>query len=90
VDNYEIGVRGRWQNLQASLSGFYNYSDLGTSFRRIGGSDVGRTVRSPQRIYGVEAALNWQPGKDWQLGGTISWQEGENDASENGEFLAPA
>jgi hypothetical protein len=32
VDNYEIGVRGNWRQVQASISGFYNTSELGESF----------------------------------------------------------
>jgi iron complex outermembrane receptor protein len=88
VDNYEIGVRGRWQNLQASLSGFYNYSELGTFFQLDPDSDVGELTRAPQRNYGIEATLDWQPGRGWQLGGAVSWTEGEADAGNDGEFLA--
>lgn len=29
VDNYEIGIRGQWSSVQASLAGFYNESELG-------------------------------------------------------------
>jgi iron complex outermembrane recepter protein len=28
VNNYEIGVRGNWDNVQVSLAGFYSYSSL--------------------------------------------------------------
>lgn len=88
VENYEIGVRGRWQNLQASLSAFYSYSALGTFFQFTPGARIGTLIRAPQRNYGVEAALDWQPGEQWQLGTAVSWNEGEANADDDGEFLA--
>jgi len=88
VNNYEIGVRGEWQNLQGSLAGFYNTSDLGASVVFDDPARPGRLVRAPQRNYGVEAALDWQPGGGFSLGGSLTYSEGENDVDENGEFLA--
>ncbi|MEH1832584.1 MAG: TonB-dependent receptor [Nostoc sp.] len=86
VNNYEIGIRGNWNNLQASLSGFYSTSDLGFSLVY---NENGRleTVRSPQRTYGIEASLDWQPIKTLRLGGTVGWTEGENDEDDDGKFL---
>ncbi|MEH2465231.1 TonB-dependent receptor domain-containing protein [Nostoc sp.] len=86
VNNYEIGIRGNWNNLQASLSGFYSKSDLGFSLVY---NENGRlvTVRSPQRNYGIEASLDWQPIKTLRLGGTVGWTEGEDDQNDDGKFL---
>jgi iron complex outermembrane receptor protein len=87
VDNYEIGVRGNWQQVQASISGFYNTSELGESFILDNrGFPIG-IARAPQRIYGVEGTLDWRPGGGWQLGGTATWQEGENDVNQDGDYL---
>ncbi|NCJ08610.1 TonB-dependent receptor [Synechococcales cyanobacterium C] len=87
IDNYELGVRGNWNNVQASLAAFYNFSDLG-SIEVVGESGFTLSVaRAPVRIYGVEGTLDWQPGGGWQLGGTASWQEGETDFDGSGEFL---
>lgn len=88
VDNYEIGVRGRWENLQASLAGFYAYSDLGLFLQNTPGSSVVTVARAPQRNYGIEAALDWQASDQWRLGSTVSWNEGEGDDDEDGEFTA--
>ncbi|MBF2094619.1 MAG: TonB-dependent receptor [Synechococcales cyanobacterium K44_A2020_017] len=87
VTEYEVGVRGNWSSVQTSLSGFYNTSDLGASLVP---SDTGllSIQRAPQRIYGIEATLDWQPADRWGLGGTISWAEGENDVDQDGDFLA--
>lgn len=86
VDNYEIGIRGEWESVQASLAAFYNFSDLGLDFTIT--DDFIETVRAPQRVYGVEAAVDVQPGKRWQFGGTVTWLEGENDEDNNGDYLA--
>ncbi|WP_066383187.1 TonB-dependent siderophore receptor [Anabaena sp. CA = ATCC 33047] len=88
VDNYEIGIRGQWDNLQASLSGFYNYSDLGSAFNFNADTDFLETVRAPQKVYGIEAAVDVQPAEGWKVGGTVTWTEGENDEDNDGEYLA--
>ncbi|MBD1874965.1 TonB-dependent receptor [Nodosilinea sp. FACHB-131] len=87
VDNYEIGLRGNWNTVQASLAAFYNYSSLGTRFAVVDDGPL-QTVRSPQRVYGIEGALDWQPSDRWSLGGTAAWLEGEDDADEDGDFTA--
>jgi len=87
VDNYELGFRGQWDNVQFSLAGFFNYSDLGVSLVSQPAQNL-RVVRAPRRIYGIEATVDWQPSETWQLGGLISWNEGEDDQDEDGDFEA--
>jgi iron complex outermembrane recepter protein len=87
VNNYEIGLRGNWDRIQASLAGFYNYSSLGTDFETTPRGPL-RTIRAPQRVYGVEAAIDWQPSDQWGLGGTATWLEGENDEERDGDYIA--
>jgi iron complex outermembrane recepter protein len=86
VDNYEIGIRGQWSTVQASLSAFYNFSELGSDFAVV--NNFLETVRAPQRVYGIEAAVDVQPSSKWKFGGTATWLEGENDADSDGKFLA--
>jgi len=87
VNNYELGLRGQWDNVQFSLAGFYNESELGVALVSqeavVGSVEV---ARGPERIYGIEATVDWQPSENWQLGGLISWNEGENDLDEDGDF----
>jgi len=83
VDNYEIGIRGNWDAVQVSLAAFYNWSDLGATFS--GERNRFQLTRAPIRIYGVEATLDVQPSDRWQLGGTVSWTEGEFE-NEAGDF----
>ncbi|MEL6398366.1 MAG: TonB-dependent receptor [Cyanobacteria bacterium J06626_4] len=87
VDNFELGARAEFGRVQASVAGFYSESSLGASFLfdpEIGGT---RLVRAPQRNYGVEATIDWQPSDTWRLGGAFSWAEGENDVGDEGDFL---
>lgn len=88
VDNYEVGIRAEFEQVQASLAGFYSQSDLGTAIAFNRNTGFSELVRAPQRNYGVEATLDWQPDVTWRLGGYFSWSEGENDANNDGEFLA--
>ena len=87
VDNFEIGVRAEFEQVQASLSGFYNESSLGTNLQ-VGPDGFTDVVRAPPRNYGVEATLDWQPSDVWRLGGYFSWNEGESDNNDAGDFLA--
>ena len=88
VNNYELGLRGQWQDVQFSLVGFYNESELGVSLVTPDVDSSVEVARVPERIYGIEATVDWQPSSTWQLGGLISWNEGENDLDEDGDFEA--
>ncbi len=88
VDNYELGIRGEWQRVQASLAGFYNESKLGATLVNPDNSPFATLIRTPQRNYGVEASLDWQIVNNWQVGSTFTWQEGEDDVDGDGEFAA--
>jgi len=84
VNNYEVGVRGQWDTVQASFAGFYNQSNLGTTFDR----NTLAVVRAPERVYGLEAAVDVQPIQRWRLGSTASFVEGENDVNRDGTYQA--
>ena len=77
VNNYEIGIRGGWESVQTSLAAFYNTSDLGISFQPIGNTGRLQLIRAPERIYGLEGTVDWQPGRTWSLGGTATYIQGE-------------
>ncbi|CAI2717107.1 TonB-dependent receptor domain-containing protein [Nitrospina watsonii] len=87
VDNYEVGVRGNWSKVQGEVSLFYSESDFGTSLT----SPTSPTaligiLRIPERVYGIEASFDTQPFDRWEVGGTLTWMEGELDSDSNGNF----
>jgi iron complex outermembrane receptor protein len=85
VDNYELGIRANWDRIQLSLAGFYTYSALGSNL--INNENAFEIVRSPQRNYGFEASVNWQPDNAWQLGSSIGYVIGEIDRDNTGEYV---
>jgi iron complex outermembrane receptor protein len=85
VNNYELGFRGTWPNVQASIAGFYNTSSLGEDYTFRGG--ISQLVRAPERLYGIEATVDTQIDDRWQVGGILSWTEGDTDEDEDGDFL---
>jgi iron complex outermembrane recepter protein len=89
VNNYEIGVRGDWNKVQASIAAFYTQSELGTTtVPNPNNPGFLQLARAPQRNYGLEAAIDWEVAKNWQLGSTFTWSEGENDIDGDGDFRA--
>lgn len=83
VNNYEIGFRGQWDKVSGSLSAFYNESDLGTTF-----TAPGTVLRAPERIYGLEAAMDVKANDTLTLGGTFTLMAGEIDVANNGNYTA--
>ncbi|PSO67722.1 MAG: TonB-dependent receptor [Cyanobacteria bacterium QH_7_48_89] len=89
VDNYELGLRGNWDNVQLSLAGFFTYSELGNNVRQSQSGPFLELERSPTRTYGIEAAIDYQPSQKWQLGTSVTWVEGESNPQNNEEgFIA--
>ncbi|MEG5173404.1 TonB-dependent receptor domain-containing protein [Microcoleus sp. B3-D7] len=86
VNSYEIGIRGAWESVQMSLAAFYNTSDLGVNFQPVGNTGRLELKRAPERIYGLEGTVDWQPARAWSLGGTATYIQGEYE--ENGSSIA--
>ena len=87
VNNYELGFRADFERVQATVSGFFNDSELGVGFAIDPETGFPVANRSPQRNYGVEVTVNWQPTDNWRLGNLFSWSEGEDDVDDDGDFL---
>jgi iron complex outermembrane receptor protein len=86
VDSYELGIRGNFNNVDASLAAFYNFAELGT--RTEEDPETGFLVlqRDATRIYGIEATLDWEMSDDFTVGGILSWNEGDRE-NDDGEFI---
>lgn len=87
VNNYEVGIRGIWEEVQFSLAGFFNSSELGTALVLRPESVGTEAVRAPQRNFGIELAADWEPSDRWQIGGSFTWNEGDFDPDDSGEFV---
>jgi len=81
VDNFELGVRGRTRRMEASIAGFYSSSDNGRTFDQ----DL-NLVTQPERVWGVEATLDYDSLDKWGLGGTATWLAGEVDRDDDDNF----
>lgn len=82
VRNYEVGVRGTWRALQTSLSLFRSTSQFGAVFNLLDG----HLLQVPEAIQGIEATVDLQPIERLRLGGTVTYQKGKADLSNNGTF----
>lgn len=81
VDNYEVGFRFNHRSVAATVSGFYNTSDFGSTF-----APDFTLIQSPERIYGVEATFDVSSGDKLHLGMTGTWLEGKNDPDRDGVY----
>ncbi len=81
-DNYEIGLRGTYKRWDGSLAGFLSKSDNGVTYDR---TNL-RILTRPERIYGVEGALNVRPNDRLTLGGTVTWMKGKIDLDNDGDY----
>lgn len=85
VNNYELGWRGKWSKVQASMSGFYSKSSLGLNWDQ----NTNSLQRAPQTTYGVEATLDIQPFENWRMGGTYTFVEGDQTIGFNPDIRVP-
>ncbi|MBU2873015.1 TonB-dependent receptor [Marinobacter salexigens] len=74
TDNYEIGTRSDWGRTQTSVAVFYSRSDLGQPTIK---DFAFVQPRAKERIYGIEATLDYLISENWLLGGLVTWLEGE-------------
>ncbi len=81
TNSYELGVRadgGRWN---AAVTGFYNQSNNGVTY------DSSLNIKlSPEQIWGVEVAANYDVTEQIAVGGTLTWLQGEYDTTGDGQY----
>lgn len=86
VDNYELGFKGDWDNVQSTVAVFYNESDLGLRFTGDANGTNYAPKRSPEKVYGLEATVDWQPAEQLRTGGSLTWSEGKLDSNSDGSY----
>ena len=87
-DSYEVGVRGSVGLTNYAFAAFYAESDLGSTVRVDPATGGGRLDRAPQRNYGFEFEAARPISETVNLGVGVSWNDGENDRDNDGEYLA--
>lgn len=82
VDNYEIGLRGKWAKVGGSLSAFLSTSDEGVNY------DVAsnRVSQQKERIWGFEGTGWWHVTDQLTFGTILSYREGRYDRDGNGSI----
>ncbi|WP_420412719.1 TonB-dependent receptor [Roseibium sp.] len=81
TDSYEVGLRAVGNAWDASITGFYNKSNNGVTYDA--NLDI---VLSPEQIWGVEIAANYDVTDQIAVGGTLTWLEGEYDTTGDGKY----
>lgn len=90
VDNYEIGLRGRWAHIRFTAAYFQSRSKLGADFVINPAQPTEALIlREKERIEGVELTLDGDFGPDTRWGASFSWSEGKRDANADGKVDTP-
>jgi iron complex outermembrane receptor protein len=83
VNSYEAGVRLGTARVEGTVTGYYNTSELGSSY---GDLPELRLLRRPERVYGTEVTADVQVAEPVTAGGTFTWLEGKQDATGDGNY----
>lgn len=81
TDSYELGIRADGGVWDASITGFYNESNNGVTYDT--NLDI---ILSPEQIWGVEVAANYEMTNQLAVGGTFTWLEGRYDTTGDGRY----
>ena len=81
TNNYEIGFSSNYSIFNFSAAYYYSTSKLGVELVDVNGYLVAQ--RLPEKVQGVEFALNARLSDTWTLGGTYTHVEGKAEDSEH-------
>ncbi len=87
VDNFELGFQIDLGRFRFSIAGFFNESEEGLSFFADPVTGVGQPTIAPQRNLGFEATIDWQFTDLWSFDAAITFNEGEFDIDNTGDFV---
>ena len=73
IDTFEIGLRRDGEVFSASLAAFQSKSEFGSSFNAL----TLELLRAPEKVWGLEFALDAEPSEDWNWGVAVAWVDGE-------------
>lgn len=84
ANNYEMGFNSRWGRTRLSGAAFISTSSLGTTYKEVDG--IFQIARQPEKVYGVEAALDTELANNLFFGSSFSYTEGKLDPEDNGDY----
>jgi iron complex outermembrane receptor protein len=84
VNNYELGFVSEYNRLRFELTGFISTSKLGVDMIYNNGTDLFTVSRTPERVYGFEAALQYKLLRNLDISASYSYVEGKSDTAQTG------
>lgn len=84
VNNYELGFVSEHKKFRFELSGFISTSKLGADMIFDPNTGLFNVSRTPERIYGFEAALTYQIARNLDISASYSYVEGKSDTAKTG------
>lgn len=84
VNNYEGGFSSELGKFTLSAAYYLSTSKLGSNLLEVNGTYVPQ--RLPERVWGYEIQLDYQPIKHLIIGGNYAFVEGKGDADNDGNF----
>lgn len=85
IDSYEIGLDTHFDNVDFSIAAYKSTSELGTSNKYNPSTGIYEPVRSPHKMWGYEAELNYRISDSLSVKANYSWVEGKNESTD--EYL---
>ena len=82
TDQFEVGLRGDFERWQFTAAAFYSQSELGQSFELDPTGNFGVPVPRPRENWGVELTLDTQPLETLRIGGTVSFNDGQEELAD--------
>jgi iron complex outermembrane receptor protein len=86
VNNYELGFVSKYKQLRFEWTGFISTSKLGAEMIYDVNTDLFNVNRTPERVYGFEASIQYQPVHNLDLAASYSYVEGKADTGRNGNY----
>ncbi|MBT0585185.1 TonB-dependent receptor [Alteromonas oceanisediminis] len=85
IDNYELGIRGTWNDFAFTFAGYQSNSEEGTTLDSL----TLEVARAPEEVWGYEATIEYDLSKTASVGASYTFVNGHADFDDNGSFETP-
>ena len=84
VTSYEAGIRGKFSKGWFSIGYFYSdYTNFIASYQQITPTEYSNTNVSKLKLWGIEAAAEWQFADNWTLNANLTYQHDKSSGLSN-------